>query len=124
MYLTTFQALGGLGLLLGTLGLGVVLVRNVLERRGELATLRAFGWPRARLAWMIVAESAFLLLVGLAVGAVAGLIAVAPHLAGAHLPWAGLAATLAAVLAVGLLSCAAAVAASLRTPLLPALKAE
>ena len=124
MYLTTFQALGGLGLLLGTLGLGVVLVRNVLERRGELATLRAFGWPRARLAWMIVAESAFLLLVGLAVGAAAGLVAVAPHLAGAHLPWAGLAATLAAVLAVGLLSCAAAVAASLRTPLLPALKAE
>ena len=35
-YLSTFQVLGGLGLLLGTLGLGIVLVRNVLERRGEL----------------------------------------------------------------------------------------
>ena len=124
LYLTTFQALGGLGLLLGTLGLGVVLVRNVLERRGELATLCAFGWRRARLAWMIVAESAFLLLVGLAVGAAAGLIAVALHLAGACLPWAGFAATLAAVVAVGLLSAVVAAAATLRTPLLPALKAE
>jgi hypothetical protein len=32
-YLSTFQTLGGLGLLIGTVGLGAVLVRNVLERR-------------------------------------------------------------------------------------------
>src|SRR5262249_51542663 len=38
-YLSTFQALGGLGLLLGTLGLGTVLLRNVLERRSEIALL-------------------------------------------------------------------------------------
>ena len=38
-YLATFQALGGMGLLLGTLGLTVVLVRSVWERRGELAAL-------------------------------------------------------------------------------------
>ena len=43
----TFQTLGGLGLLLGTLGLGIVLLRNVIERRGELAVLRAFGFRRA-----------------------------------------------------------------------------
>ena len=36
-YLSTFQTLGGLGLLLGTLGLATVMVRNVLERRSELA---------------------------------------------------------------------------------------
>ena len=36
-YLATFQSLGGLGLLLGTIGLAVVQWRNVLERRGELA---------------------------------------------------------------------------------------
>ena len=38
-YLSTFQSLGGLGLLLGTFGLAVVQLRNVLERRGELALL-------------------------------------------------------------------------------------
>ena len=51
-YLTTFQALGGLGLLLGALGLAVVLLRSVWERRGELALLRALGYrqPGAGLA--------------------------------------------------------------------------
>ena len=39
-YLATFQSLGGLGLMLGTIGLAVVQWRNVLERRGELALLR------------------------------------------------------------------------------------
>jgi putative ABC transport system permease protein len=126
MYLTTFQALGGLGLLLGTLGLGVVLARNVLERRGELAAMRAFGWRRSTLAWMVAAENAFLLAVGLGIGAASGLAAVAPHLAagGAGLPWASLGATLAAVAATGMLASAVAVAAALRVPLLPALRAE
>ncbi len=36
-YLTTFQLLGGLGLLLGVLGLSVVLLRAIWERRAELA---------------------------------------------------------------------------------------
>src|SRR6185295_6218153 len=38
-YLGTFQVLGGFGLLLGSVGLGVVVMRNVFERRGELALL-------------------------------------------------------------------------------------
>ena len=44
-----FQLLGGLGLLLGSVGLGVVVLRNVLERRGELAILRAVGFRRRSL---------------------------------------------------------------------------
>jgi ABC-type lipoprotein release transport system permease subunit len=123
-YLSTFQVLGGLGLLLGTVGLGVVLVRNVLERRGELATLRAFGFRRARLAWLVLAENAFLLVVGVVVGSVSALAAVGPGLAGRPLPWPSLAATLALVFVVGMLSSVAAVAGTLRVPLLPALKAE
>ena len=47
-YLSTFQSLGGLGLLLGTLGIAVVQMRSVLERRGELALLRT-GFARAHL---------------------------------------------------------------------------
>ena len=48
-YLSTFQALGGLGLILGSLGLAVVLLRSVWERRGELALLRALGFRRLTL---------------------------------------------------------------------------
>ena len=48
-YLSTFQSLGALGLLLGTIGLAVVQLRSVLERRGELALMRAGGFNRVRL---------------------------------------------------------------------------
>lgn len=125
-YLSTFQALGGLGLLLGTIGLGVVLVRNVIERRGELATLRAFGFRRAFLSRMVLAENAFLLVVGTSIGSVSALLAIAPRfaLADVELPWAALLPTLAAVLLVGMLASLVAVAGALRVPLLPALKAE
>ena len=46
-YISTFQSLGGLGILLGTFGLALVLLRNIIERRGELATLRAFRFQTA-----------------------------------------------------------------------------
>ena len=125
-YLSTFQTLGGLGLLLGTLGLGIVLLRNVIERRGELAVLRAFGFRRAVLSRMLLAENGFLMLVGLAIGSVSALIAVAPHVMsyGALIPWGSLALTLVIIYGAGLTASAIAVFFALRAPLLPALKQE
>jgi putative ABC transport system permease protein len=126
MYLDTFKALGGLGLLLGAAGLAIVLLRGVWERRGELALLRALGFRGGQLAWLVLAENALLLALGLAAGTIAALLAVAPHLAGAGATplWGRLAALLAGVALVGLLSGAAAVWGSLRTPLLTALRRE
>ena len=125
-YLSTFQTLGGLGLLLGTLGLGIVLLRNVIERRGELAVLRAFGFRRAVLSRMLLVENSFLMLVGLAIGSVSALIAVAPHVVsyGAFIPWGSLALTLVIIYGAGLIASAIAVFFALRAPLLPALKQE
>lgn len=125
-YLATFQTLGGLGLLLGTLGLGIVLLRNAIERRGELAILRAFGFRRALLSRMLLAENGFLMLAGLGIGSSSALIAVAPHLIahGALVPWASLGLTLALIYAAGLIASAIAVSFALRAPLLPALKQE
>ncbi|MCG8455782.1 MAG: FtsX-like permease family protein, partial [Holophagales bacterium] len=79
-YLSTFRSLGALGLLLGTVGLAVVLLRNVLERRSELAALRAFGYRRRTLLGLVVAENGVLLLVGLGIGAVAALTTAGSHL--------------------------------------------
>jgi ABC-type lipoprotein release transport system permease subunit len=126
MYLATFQALGGLGLLLGALGLAVVLLRSVWERRGELALLRALGYRHRALGELVLAENGFLLVLGLAAGTAAALLAVAPHLAGSggELSWPRLLGLLAGVLVVGLGAGAAAVAATLRAPLLPALRRE
>jgi len=123
-YLSTFQSLGGLGLLLGTFGLATVQLRNVLERRGELALLRATGFRRVTLAWLVLLEHAALLAAGLGVGTIAASLAIGPHLLdrGVSVPWASLAVTLAAVLIVGLAAGALAVRAVVRAPLLAALR--
>ncbi|MFQ5732542.1 MAG: ABC transporter permease [Planctomycetaceae bacterium] len=125
-YLSTFQALGGLGLLLGTLGLATVMLRNVLERRSELALLRAVGFRNGGLSWLVIVENAFLLLWGLLSGTVSALLAMAPHLAstGADVPWAAVGEILAAVFAVGMLAALAAVWEAVRTPIVATLRAE
>jgi ABC-type lipoprotein release transport system permease subunit len=125
-YLSTFQVLGGLGLLLGTVGLGVVLLRNVLERGGELAALRAFGFRRALLGRLIVLENGVLLGLGIGLGTAAALLAVLPGLlsSGARAPWALLALTLLTILAFGMFASLAAVRGALRAPLIPLLKAD
>jgi len=125
-YLATFQALGGLGLLLGALGLAVVLLRSVWERRGELALLRALGFRRSALGWLVLAENAWLLVLGVGVGLVAALLAVAPQLLGGAgaVGWLRLLGLLALVTVVGLAAGAAAIRSTLRAPLLPALRRE
>lgn len=125
-YLSIFQALGGLGLLLGSVGLGVVVLRNVLERRNELALLRAVGFTQRDVRRVVFAEHVTLMLLGLGCGIVAALIAVFPAVRspGAEVPWASLILTLAAVIVCGLLSIGFATRASLRGPLMEALRNE
>ncbi|MBC8030515.1 MAG: FtsX-like permease family protein [Pyrinomonadaceae bacterium] len=125
-YLSTFQMLGGLGLLLGTLGMAAVLLRNVLERRRELALLRAVGYNSSHFTLMIIAENAFLLCCGLLTGTVCALLAIAPVFFSrpAHVGSFSLGLLLLAVLISGLTASIVATWAALRTPLLPALRAE
>jgi ABC-type lipoprotein release transport system permease subunit len=125
-FLSTFQMLGALGLLLGTVGLAAVLLRNVLERRRELALLRAFGYNRTHFGLMVIAENALLLLCGLATGMACALLAVAPiiYARGGSFPFLSLAALFLAVIASGLLASLLATIAALRSPLLASLRAE
>jgi putative ABC transport system permease protein len=125
-YLSAFQSLGGLGLLLGTFGLAAVQCRGVLERRGELALLRAVGFRRRTLGWLMLLEHAVLLSAGLGTGLIAALVAVLPHLLSraAPLPYASLAVTFAAVVVVGGGAGGLAARAAIRAPLLPALRGE
>jgi ABC-type lipoprotein release transport system permease subunit len=125
-YLSTFHSLGALGLVLGTVGLAAILLRNVLERRRELALLRAVGYRPSHLAAMVLAENLLLLLLGLATGTVCALLAIAPavSLRGGQFPVASLGLLLAAVLATGIGASLAATRAALRSPLLAALRSE
>lgn len=123
-YLSTFLALGGLGFLLGTLGLSAVMLRNVLERRGELALLRAVGYRPSALVTLVLAENGALLLAGLFAGSASALIAVAPTLieGGGAMPWISLGFTLGAVAVTGMASGALGAIAAVRSPLIEALR--
>ena len=127
-YLSTFQTLGGLGLLLGTVGLAAVLLRNVLERRRELALLGAVGYGRGHLFAIVLAEKRAAAGVG---DWRSGRLCArwpsrrrcAERAAGCRsAPAARL--LLVAVFVAGLVSSIVATRAAMRTPLLDALRAE
>jgi ABC-type antimicrobial peptide transport system permease subunit len=125
-YLSTFQMLGGLGLILGTIGLAAVLLRNVLERRRELALMRAVGYNSRHFTLMIVAENALLLFAGVVTGTFCALLAITPVFfsRAGHFSGISLGLLLLAVLVSGLAASIVATWATLRSPLLPALRAE
>ena len=79
-YLAIFQVLGGLGLLLGSAGLAIVVARNVLERRSEFGLLEAVGFRPRQLRALVFAEHRWLIVCGLAIGTVSALVAVWPNL--------------------------------------------
>ncbi len=125
-YLSTFLALGGLGLILGTLGLAILLIRNTSERRGELATLQAIGYPKLRIEFLILMENVFLIGTGLLAGSLCALLAAAPQLVvdATTLPWGSLGFLAGLVLLTGTIAGALAVHSALKLPLLPALKTD
>ncbi len=125
-YLSTFQTLGALGLLLGTVGLAIAQLRSVLERRSELALLRSAGFRRQRLASMVLGENLVLLLGGLGIGCLAAAVAVLPHwwLGEANTPWATLAMMLLAIALAGILAGFLAVRAAVAAPLVAALRGD
>jgi len=123
-YLGTFRALGGLGLILGTAGLAIVLLRAVWERRGELALLAALGYRPGRITLLVLLESAALLLAGLGTGTIAALLAVIPHGGVSRSSLPGLALTLLACLVTGLLAGVLSAAMAQRARVIEALRQD
>jgi ABC-type antimicrobial peptide transport system permease subunit len=124
-YLSTFQTLGGLGLVLGSLGLVAVVLRNVLERRRELALLGAAGYTAGDLQWLVLTEHLALVAAGLVIGVLAATLAIAPvfiERSGAlpALPffWIGV------VALTGLAASVVATRSVRRMPLVPSLRSE
>jgi ABC-type antimicrobial peptide transport system permease subunit len=125
-YLSTFQSLGLLGMLLGTLGLAVAQLRGVLQRRGELALLGCVGFCNRRLARLVLTENLVLLLGGLGIGCAAALVAVLPQwtLQQATVPWPSLLGMGLLILLAGVAAAGLAVRNVLQTPRLPALRGD
>ncbi len=123
-YLNTFQALGGLGLLLGTFGMAVLQIRNVIERTSELGLMRAIGFDAKRIGGLIFWETAWLMLLGLGVGVFSALFATLPHyfFGGASVPWLALLVIFLIVILSGLVASSIAARSVQRRPLLSALR--
>jgi putative ABC transport system permease protein len=79
-YLSIFLILGSFGLLLGSIGLGIVVWRNVKERQGELALLRAVGFSRRSIQKMVLSEHLALLAAGIICGIAAAMLATLPSI--------------------------------------------
>ena len=81
-YIAIFNILGGLGMILGSVGVGVVMARNLVERRGEFETLRVLGLSRALRATLVQRELHSMVAWGLGIGLISALIAVIPVMGG------------------------------------------
>jgi len=125
-YLSTFQMLGGLGLLLGTIGLAAVLLRSIFERRRELALLRALGYEQKHFFLMTLMENVLLLGGGLLTGSACAILAIAPAVTaqGGRFPTAALAILLGALFLVGIAVSVISTRFALREAVLPALRSE
>ena len=126
-YISVFQMLGGLGLLLGTVGMAAVLLRNALERRRETAVLRAVGFRMRDVMSAALAENLLILVGGLGAGTACALVGGRPRAGGARQsvsPLAGMAVLLSVVFIFGVGVLRLAVAAATRGSLLAALRTE
>ena len=125
-YIGIFTVLGGLGVLLGTAGIGVLIARHVLERRGELGLMQALGFQVGALRTMILGEHGVLLVLGVVLGVVTASLAVIPRLieSGGGVPVLLLGKLIAAVLGFGLIVCIIAVAVAVRGRLTEAIRRE
>ena len=125
-YLSIFLILGGFGLILGSVGIGIVVLRSIHERQGEMALLRAVGYSREMLHRMIRLEYLLLLLAGTALGMVSAFVATYPTLTaqGAETPHFTIASLLILVFINGSLWIHLAAALALRRGLLSALRDE
>lgn len=79
-YLSIFMILGGLGVILGTIGLGIVILRNMLERRQELDLLKAIGYDKKQILNLVLIENIALLILGIFIGLVSAFIGILPSL--------------------------------------------
>ncbi len=125
-YIATFQLLGGMGLLLGSAGLAVILLRNVNERRAEWALLQALGFSKVNLRNLALVENSWLIVMGLLIGVLAACLAIAPRLkqSDLHALWLPVLMLCVGIIVIGLLSSWLAIRFAMRSSLLDNLRRD
>ncbi len=73
-FFTLMQQFVGVGLIVGTAGIGVIMVRAVRERRREVGVLRSLGFQPRAVARAFLIEAGFVAIEGVAIGVAVALI--------------------------------------------------
>lgn len=68
------QGFLGMGLIVGIAGLGIVTLRNVVERRNEIGALRAIGFRRSMILKAFLIETTLVSLLGIVLGSLLGIL--------------------------------------------------
>jgi ABC-type antimicrobial peptide transport system permease subunit len=97
--------LGGLGVVIGSLGLGFLIIRNLQERRHEMATYFVLGFRKRYILSIVIAEHVLILVSGTVLGILTGLAAILPSLysPAADIPFGFLSITIAVIFLNGFL---------------------
>jgi len=77
-YLSVFMMLGGLGIIIGTIGFGIVLLKNLAERKQEIALYQAIGLNHNYILKLVLTENLFILLAGMGIGIIAAIAGILP----------------------------------------------
>ncbi len=80
IYMEIFLALGSLGIILGSIGTGILLSRNIEERRNELAVLFSLGFSLKKIKYLLAFEHSLLIVCALFLGILGGMALAIPNL--------------------------------------------
>jgi len=72
-YLSVFLVLGGIGMIIGIVGLGILLLRNLQERKAEIALYSSLGFQGSTVQRIMVSEYGLLLAAGMFSGILSAL---------------------------------------------------
>ncbi len=79
-YISVFMILGAMGLVIGTFGLAIILLKNINERKYEFILMSSIGYCKRKIENIILLENIFLLIIGLLVGIVSAIVSIMPVL--------------------------------------------
>ena len=71
---TLFRAFLAMGLIIGIVGLGIITIRSIYERRLEIGMMRAIGFTKGMVVTNFVLESAFISVLGIVAGSLLGIL--------------------------------------------------
>jgi len=79
-YLSVFMILGALGVIIGTVGAGIIFYRNYNERKNEFALLISMGFTKKNLLRLLLKENTVIVFASLLIGLISSVFAILPSL--------------------------------------------